>query len=226
MPTIRETIQKVRDFAELPEGWHFGEGLPPSQGRIGQAIGFLEYAQFSDLERANAFPGINGQVEVTFYRADRMLEITIEADDSITIAEDRDREQISLEENLSQSDAYQRLEEFSQSVWAFSDPFIGSTMIRSVAVAAFQVAPWTSGIESPFPWWRSSAQLTRAGHYVHIFPSTTTSRLATLKFTGPYVTAIFQVPAESNLRQQLVGTTVIGTSTAGAETPLVELSSV
>ena len=219
MPTIQETIQKVRAFAELREGWHFGEGMAPSEERIEQAEAFLEYANLTNLERANAFPGVRGQVEVTFYNADRMLEITIESDDSITIAEDRDREQISFEENLSKSDAYQRLEEFGQSIWASSDHFIVSTTTQNVRVAVLQVAPWISEAENRFLSWIRNVQKERAVQYVHILPGTTTSRLAIPKSTGQYAIVIYQPIAESSLSEPRTATTVIGTSTIGVETP-------
>src|SRR5258708_2779248 len=101
MPTVEETIRKVRRFLELPVGWHFGDGVPPSQERINQAIKFLWFGSDFGIERANGLPGVRGQIEVTFHSADRMLEIAIEADDSITIAEDRGSEQIYFEEDCS-----------------------------------------------------------------------------------------------------------------------------
>lgn len=119
MPTIQETIQRAKEFAELPKGWHFGDGVPVPCERINQAVLFLQFASKAGFKRANAFPGVAGEIEITLYAADRMLEITIESDSSITIAEDLGHEQVSFEENCSRSDTYRRLEEFGQSIRLF-----------------------------------------------------------------------------------------------------------
>ena len=222
MPRIQETIQKVSEFAELREGWYFGEGVLPSQQRIGQAIAFLEYANFGGLERANAFPGIRGQIEVRLYNANRVLEITIEPDDSITIAEDRNREQLSLEENLSKSDAYQRLEEFSQRIWDSSGHFTVNITIPNMKVVVSPVSPWISGVVNRFPSSRWNALSGQAVTYAHILLGSTTSKLAIHKFTGRFGKASYQAPVEWNLRQLQVATSVIGTSTIGAEGPFAE----
>jgi hypothetical protein len=226
MPTTQETIQKVSEFADLAEGWHFGEGVAPSQGRIGQAIGFLEYASFCGLERANAFPGVRGQVEVTFYNGDRMLEITIETDNSITIAEDRENEQLSFEENLSTSDAYQRLEEFSQNIWVSSGHFIVNTTIRNVKVAGSLVSPWIFAAASQSPLLIWNAHVTQAVQYAHILLRTTTNRPATLGFIGQSGTLMFPTTVGSKLNELSLGTIAIGTSTIGAGTPHAEPLSV
>jgi hypothetical protein len=219
MPTTRETIQKVSEFAELAEGWHFGEGIAPSQERIGQAIAFLEYANFSGLERANAFPGVRGQVEVTFYNGDRMLEITIESDDSITIAEDRQSQQLSFEENLSTSDAYQRLEEFSQNIWVSSGHFIVNTTIRNVRVVGSQAVPWISEIESRFLSSMWSAHRMQAVQYAHILLGTTASRQAIPRFIGRSRGTIFPTSVELRPNEPPMATIVTGISTIGVGTP-------
>jgi hypothetical protein len=217
MPTITETIQKVNEFAQLREGWHFGEGLPPSPERIDQAVNFLEYASFSDIDRVNAFPGIRGQLEITFYSEDRMLEITIESDDSITIAEDCDHEQVSFEENLSKSDAYQRLEEFNQNLWASSDHFIVSILIPN-ASAVSPAVHWISEAENHSLSSMWSVRSWQAVPYARILRATITNRQAALGFTGGYGIVTFRTPVESYLSERQQGMIVTGTSTIGAGT--------
>src|SRR6266542_209927 len=107
MPTIQETIQKIREFADLLNGWHFGEGAPFSQQRVEQAILFVNYGRLLGVTRANAFPGVRGEIEIRFYEDERMLEITIEADNSLTIAEDGDHIQMAFDEGLSATHAYE-----------------------------------------------------------------------------------------------------------------------
>lgn len=184
MPTIHKTIQKVREFVLLPPGWHFGDGVPTPHERVEQAIRFLLFASQRGLDRANAFPGVTGQVEVTFYDGDRMLEVTIESDGANTIAEDRGSEQIYFEENRTKNDVYRRLEEFSQSIWPSSDLFIVSTTTQNVRVPVSQAWLSTSEPENRFPLLILTAPEPKAVPSVLIFQGTTMSSLE-----PPYILA-------------------------------------
>ena len=223
MPTVLETIRKVKGFATLLEGWHFGEGLPPTQGRIDQAVAFLVYAQVVGIDRANAFPGINGQVEVTFYSADQMLEITVESDDSLTLAEDRGDEQIGLEENVSQRDVYQKLNEFDQNPWLSSDLFTVNITTQSAKVLVSQVARWTSEVENHFPLSKLSVPPIRVVHVAPTSLVTTTSRPVNLRFTGPYMVPRSPLPVELRSSEPLMVMSATGTFTIGDERVPAEL---
>jgi hypothetical protein len=226
MPTLQNTIQKVKGFVELPDGWHFGDGVPAPRDRIEQAVRFLEFANQLGLGRANAFPGITGQVEITFYYADRMLEVTIESDDSITIAEDQGREQVSFEENRSKRSVYEKLQEFSQNIWASSDLFIVNTTtlsVRSVRGSASQVAHSTFTAGSPFPLLTLTARNEKTDPYVAILPGITVSNLAIPQSTGQYRTRLFPQGVESRQRELLAGMNAIGTSTIGEEKLFAEV---
>jgi len=216
MPDIVTTIEKARSFSELERGWHFGEGVPPSQECIEQAVRFLGYAEQSGITRANAFPGISGQVEVTFYNADNMLEITIETDGSITIAEDSGREQVYFAENRSRFDAYQKIEEFSPNVWLSSDLFIVNITTPNVS-GVFQAKLLTSKAGSHFQSWTVIARGTPAVYSAHIYPGFTVNKLAIRQFTGRYKMPIFQSDVELKPKRHLAGMTAIGTFTIGEE---------
>lgn len=215
MPTIRQTVSKVRGFSILSEGWHFGEGIPISLEKVTQAERFLEFGDLQGIKRANAFPGAHGQVEVTFYIENRMLEVTIEPNNSITLAEERDSEQVSFAENLSKRDAYSRLEEFSQNLWASSDLYIASTMTQNEAV--LQLPPSTSEAENRFPLLIVIAQEPTATHFVPILRGTITNRPETRRFTGHYPIQLFLPGAEPKWKGLEVGMNAIGTSTTGEE---------
>jgi hypothetical protein len=215
MPTIRETVRKVKEFSNLSEGWHFGEGAPIPLDRVTQAERFLEFGDLIGIKRTNVFPGIHGQVEATFYIENRTLEITIESDDSITIAEECDSEQVYFAENLIKRAAYSRLEEFGQNLWASSDLYIASITTRSEAV--LQLPPSTSEVENRFPLSIVIAQQPRATRFVGILPGITTNRLGTRRFTGQYPMQLFLPGAESKWKDLEVETNAIGTSTTGKE---------
>src|SRR5437868_6657692 len=130
MPTIQATIEKAREFEHLTRGWYFVDGTAPPVNRIERAIRLIRRASLQGVKRANAFPGVNGQIEVTFYDNDRTLEITIEDDDSLTVAELKDNAQVNFTEHLFPSQVYERL-----NAWASSDLFIDSITIQNVPVS-------------------------------------------------------------------------------------------
>ena len=216
MPTTQETIQKLRDFANLPNGWHFGDGVAPSQERIDQAILFINHGRSRGLSRTNAFPGVNGQIEVTFYDDDRMLEITIEADDSLTIAEDENNAQVNFNEGISTSHAYERL-----NAWASLDLSIESITILSVQDQDFLPKLSTFEAVNQSRWLTTIVQLPRANQFALTFSDFTTSRLAIHPYIGPFPTTYFYKTFESNWDEVQLATNAIGTF-SGERTLLVE----
>ena len=109
MPNIAETIKKVRSFSELENGWHFGEGVAPSTRVQDKAIAVLHGVQMIGLSRSNAFPGVNGEIEITFYHRDSFLELTFETDGSLTIPGDEDRWPALFKEGFSIADVITKL---------------------------------------------------------------------------------------------------------------------
>jgi hypothetical protein len=218
MPTISETIGKVREFAELQPGWYFGDGIPVSPDGQHRAIAILRFAESFGLERANAFPGSRGEVELTFYRGEAMLELTCEADNSFTIAQDEGQVQVAFRENASFSDAVAALKDFSESenIWLTSDLFIGSITIRSerTSVVGHLISPLVSQYQS----WIRDVPWKQAEQFVIIFPRTTVSKLAFPPFTGQFLTRLFPQAVDlNNKRPTATFATTISTVGAGSE---------
>jgi len=138
MPTPLTTINKLRSFSELQCGWHFGVGRTPAQELISTATAFIQFARENGITRTNAFPGIEGQVQVTFYNQELTLEITLERDGSITIAEDRGNDQLFLEERVTSAEAYSRLLKFTEQICDSSESFIANIGTKNVADLAVQ----------------------------------------------------------------------------------------
>ena len=216
MPTIQETLQKTRDFIALPRGWHFGNGVPTPLERITQAASFLRFAELKGIRRANAFPGVRGQLEVTFYDADRILEITIEVDNSFTIAEAQGREQISFEEDCSRADVYRKIDEFGQNrnIWPSFDLFTANTTTQNAGV--LPPRRWTLEEENRFRLLIVNVQEPTVARFVRISHGTTTNKLGTQQFTGQYPTQSFQLDAESRQKEPIVEMNATATSTIGA----------
>jgi hypothetical protein len=96
MPTIRETVDIIESFADLPRGWRFGRGGPIGFDQRILATRLLNAAKAAELSRANAFASEDGAVLVSFYAGDYQLDITVENDNGFTIAVDRDDDQIAF----------------------------------------------------------------------------------------------------------------------------------
>ena len=215
MPTISETIQKVNEFAELPNGWHFGEGVPPSEDAREQAIKFLKAAQWLGIKRTNAFPGIRGQVQVTFYHGERMLELTLETDNSLTIAEDEGDTQITFKENASISDAYAALREFGQYIWASLESFIESTTIQNVKTSLVRL--WIYRGASQSQWSNMNVRLELARPYVRILRHSIVNNPASLLYIGASPTGLFRLNADMSSKEVIPEMTATTISMVGRE---------
>ena len=127
MPNITDTIRKLRSFEHLPKGWRFGEGDSISKEKIKSAVRLVEDAESVGILRANAFAGGEGELLISFYIGDDSIEITLEADGSITLAEDCGNEQIDFIENLRPDEAYDKIWEFSERIVATSELYTPKT---------------------------------------------------------------------------------------------------
>ena len=121
MPTTSQTILKVKNFANLPDGWRFGEGVVIQDSKIALAVRLLHYANEKGLERSNAFALADGGLLVSFYIDKYTLDLTLEADGSLTIAEDFDDDQLRYFENLEVADAYDEICKFSEHIETVSE---------------------------------------------------------------------------------------------------------
>lgn len=98
MPTIFKTRQKLEEFIQLPPGWNFGEGRPVPRRMIALANGVLDRAEDLGFRLADAFPGVNGEVQVNLYQEEHYFEIVIDAPDRVTfVYEQGDTEKEYLE---------------------------------------------------------------------------------------------------------------------------------
>ena len=130
MSTINRTIEKVKSFGDLPDGWHYGEGEAVSPHQIKRAERFLLLAEIWGFEEANAFPGVDGQIELTFYPDDRTFALMFETDGTVSITEEIAGEIISDVYEQTAQVAEQRLWELSQRNQIIYDLSISGIGIR------------------------------------------------------------------------------------------------
>ena len=84
------SIQKIRSYSELTEGWYHGGETPPSQDTIESALCIAKYAQ-SSLLALDSAPGLEGEIQLAVYGRQTLersyLEITLEPDGCINITQ-------------------------------------------------------------------------------------------------------------------------------------------
>jgi len=111
--------EKIRSFADLPVGWHYGEGVPATKGTIDRALVLeSEFHKFS-FRKTNAFPGIDGEIRVTAYYQSIYVEMTLEISGSVSYIYEFANEEIESEE-LTFDEALAKIADFRGKIWALS----------------------------------------------------------------------------------------------------------
>ena len=118
---VSETGKKIQSFAELEKGWHFGEGLPPTDTSIKKALELDGLAQESGFTNTDAFPGPNGELRYCVYDGADYYEFTFEDDGSLTMVIEKDETEVECVCSL--NEARNILKQLS--IWNISDSFIG-----------------------------------------------------------------------------------------------------
>ncbi len=75
---------KIASFRDLEPGWCFGEGVGPQENVIALATRLNALAAEHGFDSSDAFPGVNGEIQVDFNRGNKCYEFIIETDESIT----------------------------------------------------------------------------------------------------------------------------------------------
>jgi len=147
---IQQTAKKIIEFKGLPTGWHFGKGVPPSESTVEKAFALNQEAAKAGFTRTNAFPGIEGEIQVTIYLQSAYFEFTIEPNGTVTFVYERDNHEIEYTEALSMDEALKKIQSLGGPVWASSGLFIKSTttQIQEVSKALHLNLP-VMAVESP-----------------------------------------------------------------------------
>jgi hypothetical protein len=77
----RSLAKKLRQMAELPHGWNYGDGVPVSRVAIAVGERFLLLAARLGL-KADVFPNPDGGCAVAFYNGADRVEVSISDDGS------------------------------------------------------------------------------------------------------------------------------------------------
>jgi hypothetical protein len=99
------TSAKIRSFAKLPAGWHYGRGVPPSDDVVARALSWYRLFQQLGFAETDAFPGVRGEIAVTAYEGDHYISVGIEPDGTLTVLYQREGLDVVDQEGLSNADA-------------------------------------------------------------------------------------------------------------------------
>lgn len=102
---FKQTVaHKILEFAALPEGWHFGEGVGATSDAVDSALSISALLADHQARNVEAFPCVDGGVLVHGYQGDDVLEIQCDPDRSIHFVHERsgglvkDRESVSIDD--------------------------------------------------------------------------------------------------------------------------------
>ena len=76
------TEDKIKGFKNLEKGWHYGRGIKFSDKVINQSLELLEAINLAGYSRTDAFPGLDGEIELAIYNNDVYCVITLESDEN------------------------------------------------------------------------------------------------------------------------------------------------
>jgi hypothetical protein len=113
MPNIIETFNLIDGFAKLPVGWNFGEGVPASFVSLQQSKDMLRFAFDSGIREFEAFPGIDGEIQLCCYKEENTLEITFEINGATTFSLEKNDKRLSYKKDISFNEAIKILKDFA-----------------------------------------------------------------------------------------------------------------
>jgi hypothetical protein len=115
-----QTLNKIKSFEKLPTGWHYGQGVPPSEVTIARARILVIDAFLTGTIETNAFSGVDGEIQVTMYHGISYLEFTIAPNGTVTAVYEEGGIEKDYAENLPFDQALAKLKEYSNRIWASS----------------------------------------------------------------------------------------------------------
>jgi len=139
---LQTTDQRINDFLDLPRGWHYGEGHAPNEKTVDDALRINNQATLLGL-KTEAFPGVNGEIEIDCYSKDKTLEFTIESTGKILLVEDESGTETSSQEDLTIEKALDFIrKEYGKKIWNLSGQFTEGIMTN----AESDLSAWRSRI--------------------------------------------------------------------------------
>ena len=209
MPTIFETRRKLEEFASIPRGWNFGEGVPTPRKIVALANGVLDRAQDLGFQVTDAFPGVSGEVQVNLYQGGHYFEFVIDAPDRVTFVYEQGDEEKEYLEGVTLFEALTALERIAPVVCDFSEfsTDYDITIRQNAALPQSRFAMPVMALASP------SSSLHVPYNAAHMFASISKPSiemsLASLQFIGSLTEATYRLTVSLSKTQAIPETSVI-----------------
>lgn len=122
--------EKVESFRNLELGWFYGSGIKPTDATIRNSLILLEEIINSGFEKTDAFPGENGEIQVTGYLRDEYIEIIVDSDNINLISFEVNDEEVYYKEDISISNTLQLINHRRGIAWLLSGLSTGVSLIQ------------------------------------------------------------------------------------------------
>jgi hypothetical protein len=111
------TSRKLDEFESYPTGWAYGQGLSFEASVMNAARTLLIAGQSIGLFSADVFPGLEGEIRVTFYAERDYWEFTVLASGEIEYLHEQDNEPVDERPALSLEHALEEIETQGHRKW-------------------------------------------------------------------------------------------------------------
>jgi len=125
---------KIRSFANLREGWRYGEGGPVPNGTIALALEWRRFLMLHNINDIDAAPGAGGEIALAATFKGAYTEIIIESDGTFTIIQDQSAAEDIYESGLSMAEAKSLVLNMLGIAWITFGGFILTSSLPSTDV--------------------------------------------------------------------------------------------
>lgn len=207
----QNTLEKIQEYAFLPVGWHFGEGFAPSKETVYSANFITDWLHKLGFPKTDAFPGSDGEIQISGYRNRTILEFNIQNNGQIDFYAQQNGRELSYVEDLTMEDALTCALALQGQVWASSVTLKYQTTTKPIT--ALPVPPSIRPVmkaESLLSATTASERETQAS--VRILPSFTPNDQKYRTSSASYLMTLYQQTADLTKHLQPRMTPVISTS--------------
>ena len=128
-PSLTPTERKIISFGSLPAGWRYGRGSPLPVHRVVAGIRLCRFFYQVGLTQTDAFAGEAGELMVTAYSGPDYLEVIIEPDDTYTVTQEREDEEVVYLPSLNRADALKEVVSIAKAICDTSGSFTRTNTI-------------------------------------------------------------------------------------------------
>lgn len=111
---------KIKSFAHLEKGWHYGDGGPSPKAVVDTALRLAAHLRSLRLDNIDAFAGDSGEISIAAIYGEHTIDVIVETDGSVSVIHDKNDVQQSNEPRLLEATACERVAELARGIWRSS----------------------------------------------------------------------------------------------------------